>query len=720
MSWTEVNMREGLPDGGMPYETILWRMEETDPALVAAVRHMGSSMSDWRASGPGGAGRAGGPGGPASYAGGDYTAGGYDDYDDYARAEIIDWAPNAPYLESDHQRRDPSLSRSQLNLRVNGNRGSYDYLPQHPELYIGFTGNDPRGATNDPLLNQARGHANARAETITARMGDNDDNHLAERPWTNQSISYGMKEVHRRTKRNTKVFDIMREGRPWSQNVAADAARYGAGAGAERAAGADVGGEGLADAHLQDANSQDANSRFRGGDSGGAALMGAAPRTADGGVGAGASPAGPWRHTGGEAALGAARVGHARAAGPLAVGPAGSGGALAAATGADAAWAAAQTSRAPNRRQLAASAALAARHGRAVRLGRPETAPGGSLVRAGVGASARLAPAADGGRARRGAAADQAAADSRLARASDRGLAPAADGGRARRGAAADQAAADSRLAQSFDRGLAPAADGGRARRGARADQATADSRRAQSFDRGLAPAADGGRAVYETHAARARAAAGDHEHAGGAPAGVGAPADPAAPMRLTAAAATPNAHLTNAAAIVAGLREGTAAGRRKIAGAVLLDSADRGGRIREGGAAPARGMAPAADPGAAAARVVGGPGLGAAAARGLTVHAYSGAAPVQRRDVAVGGATYDGAALQRERDTVFTSQKLPEWRGGAETGALPGDAAFGGAGEVAARAALVGGRSLRAGASSTDGKALAGDELGGPGLASA
>ena len=29
-------MREGLPDGGMPHEMSLWRMEETDPALVRA------------------------------------------------------------------------------------------------------------------------------------------------------------------------------------------------------------------------------------------------------------------------------------------------------------------------------------------------------------------------------------------------------------------------------------------------------------------------------------------------------------------------------------------------------------------------------------------------------------------------------------------------------------------------------------------------------------
>src|SRR5271166_3715596 len=53
-------------------------------------------------------------------------------------------------------------------------------------------------------------------------MGDNDDHHEAERPWTGQSISYGMKELHRRLKANTKIFTVSKEGRPWSRNSVAD------------------------------------------------------------------------------------------------------------------------------------------------------------------------------------------------------------------------------------------------------------------------------------------------------------------------------------------------------------------------------------------------------------------------------------------------------------------------------------------------------------------
>lgn len=108
MSYLEINTREGLPYGGMPYDALVAKLEETDPALVAEV-HGDDEFSDIQ-----------------------------DEYKNYVRSEITDWAPDAPSLESDHPRRDPAYSRSLLNLRYNGNRGSYDWLPQHPELFYGW------------------------------------------------------------------------------------------------------------------------------------------------------------------------------------------------------------------------------------------------------------------------------------------------------------------------------------------------------------------------------------------------------------------------------------------------------------------------------------------------------------------------------------------------------------------------------------------------------
>src|SRR3990172_4982502 len=192
MSWTEINHSKGIRSGGMPYDRILEKLEETDPALVDDVR------------------------------GYDLFHDIEDEYKNYATDEIVDWTPDAPYLESDQTRRDPALSRGILNLHLNGTRGSRPELPRHPELFYGFTGNDPRGAVNDPRFDQVRGHITGRVGDLTVRMQDSSDFHLAESPWTNQAISYGKKEIQRRLKESTRIFTPQKEGRPWGRNVVLD------------------------------------------------------------------------------------------------------------------------------------------------------------------------------------------------------------------------------------------------------------------------------------------------------------------------------------------------------------------------------------------------------------------------------------------------------------------------------------------------------------------
>ncbi len=554
MSYTEVNMREGLPYGGMPFETSLWRMEETDPAFVRAAR-AARPLNPHAVRAPYGNGDGDGDGDVPSA---------FDDgggYDSYVRAEIIDWAPDTGYLESDQPRRDPSLSRSQINVRYNGNRGNYDYLPQHPELFIGFTDNDPRGAQLDPLLNEVRGQMSARTEAITVRMGDNDDNHVAERPWMNQSISYGKKEMQRRVQRNAKIFSNTREGRPWGRNTVTDEVRFSRGNTARRAAAIGTGGEGLPGATGADA----ASTRFRSGDSSAAPEQSAGPRTADGGVGAGAQAAGPWRHSEGSTALGAAAVALARGIGPAVA--AAAGGALAAATRADAAWANSASGRAANRQLTAASAAVAARFRRAARSGRPDQAAAESYLAAAAGASAPRRDTA--------AAAHKTAADGLTA---------------AQRGAIGDGTA------------------GGRGEQGVRPGE------------------------------------------------------NPGAAARHSEATTSRNVHLTNAAAIVTGLREGTASSRRKIADLVVLGGYRAGEQAELG----PRASAPVQDTARAARHVSGGPGPIAAAARGLAVHVYGGGTPTERHEAALAAGGFDAAATWRaSRETVLKHGKNPEWRGG-------------------------------------------------------
>ena len=120
---SDVRTKNALPYGGIPFDLITKHYEQTDPALIAASKYTNAYDDD-----------------P------------YSDYDNYVRAEIVDWSPDVPYFESDHARRDPSLSKSQLNLRYNSTRGSRPELPRHPEMFIGFIENDPRGALIDPRL----------------------------------------------------------------------------------------------------------------------------------------------------------------------------------------------------------------------------------------------------------------------------------------------------------------------------------------------------------------------------------------------------------------------------------------------------------------------------------------------------------------------------------------------------------------------------------------
>jgi hypothetical protein len=548
MSYTEIRHREGMPHGGMPHDALLLKLEETDPELVDEVR----GFDEFHAR--------------------------EDDYDNYVRSEIIDWTPDAPYLESDQTRRDPALSRSMLNLRYNGTRGSNPELPRHPELFYGFTGNDPRGVVNDPRFDQMRGHMATRAAGLTVRMGNNDDHHLAERPWTGQSISYAMKEVHRRQKANTRVFSVQKEGRPWGNNTTFDAFA----AGDLRAAAMGAGGESLA---YRDAGAGPgpAPERFAGGDHGPADEA-----WTDGVRGVDASHFGgaevaPWRHTTGDADLGVEQYGQKRGAGRSTVAPAAQGGGRLKASAADQDWAESARARSTNRQALAATMATAARHRRAVKSGGHDQDPGQSY-------EAAAAPGS--------------------------GLAPARDVALLYRHVVEDQSRRPGGEIQDGDGG----ALGGAA---------------------GLTPAANPERAI-----------------------------------RASQAEATPNSHLTNVSAIVTGLRLGTAAGRRRIAGAVVADGA-RHLTTSEAEPGARRGAAPSTDYGRTA-QLSEMPLARAGAAEGLVVHAYRGAPPTQpERRAAHAQNAYDGATWRQSHEALpLGSSKAPgEWRSQTQDPIVLGDA---------------------------------------------
>jgi len=198
-----IGISDDMPYGGMPYDKIIPKYEITAMTQRPPINAMDENYLSGR------------------------NAHDEDPYGEYVRGEIIDWSTDAPIFESDHIRRNPSTARSAINLRYNGNRGNTADLPRHPELFMGFMGNDPRGATNDPRLDQMRDFVIAHASNIEPRMGKNDDNQIAERPWTNQSISYDKKYIQQLTTNNLKVFSTQKEGNPIGRNVNTDVSTWG-------------------------------------------------------------------------------------------------------------------------------------------------------------------------------------------------------------------------------------------------------------------------------------------------------------------------------------------------------------------------------------------------------------------------------------------------------------------------------------------------------------
>lgn len=171
--------KKGMPYGSIPYSEIFDKMEETE------------------------------------IENNDYEL----DYEKYLRSEIVDWSLDAPFFEYDHANRDPTISRTQLNVRYNGSRGGYEY-PTHPELFYGFMDQDNRGLDNNPRMDEYKKQIDTRVDpTITVQMGYNNIDHIAERPWTNQSLNDMNRDIQTSLKYNTKVFINEYDGKAMNQNV---------------------------------------------------------------------------------------------------------------------------------------------------------------------------------------------------------------------------------------------------------------------------------------------------------------------------------------------------------------------------------------------------------------------------------------------------------------------------------------------------------------------
>ena len=173
----EYNTRERLHYGSIPYDQIVKKYEETD---MDDAEHDPDRYNDNNV---------------------DYAA------NSYIRKEIIDRNPDVPFFESDKVKRDPSRAWNKLNLQYNATRGNSAELPTHPEMFMGFTDKDPRGVSNDPRLEKSRMYlSGGKAARIQVSMGNNDDNNIAERPWSAQDEMRDKQAMFKIVRNNTKIF----------------------------------------------------------------------------------------------------------------------------------------------------------------------------------------------------------------------------------------------------------------------------------------------------------------------------------------------------------------------------------------------------------------------------------------------------------------------------------------------------------------------------------
>lgn len=212
--YTDINTNKGMPYGGMPADTLLEKLEVTDPALIRG-------------------------GHPREYGNGLTGI----EHKDYMVGELLDRSPDPGYLESDQIRRNPQMSREVLNLHYGGTRGSNGDLPRHPELFLGFTGNDPRGSENVPRFDEMRRQMEHRARQLEVQMGRNVGHDSmsaagaeryglshgaeaahqeAERPWTGPSLQKARVGMHEQVRHRIKYFDTSKDGRSVGRNVVTD------------------------------------------------------------------------------------------------------------------------------------------------------------------------------------------------------------------------------------------------------------------------------------------------------------------------------------------------------------------------------------------------------------------------------------------------------------------------------------------------------------------
>lgn len=169
-----------LPDGGLPTIELAYKLEETDMGFNNVY---------------------------------DYATDLYEQQDEYMRNAVTDRNCDEPAFNDDVPNYNATQNSGALNVRYNGTRGTTDYLPAHPEIFIGDLGNTAPGPGSnnnnagyignaeelsiDVSLAEMKSRTAAIVDTIQYQFQDSSDQQIAEQAWADPEISYAKKDMQK-------------------------------------------------------------------------------------------------------------------------------------------------------------------------------------------------------------------------------------------------------------------------------------------------------------------------------------------------------------------------------------------------------------------------------------------------------------------------------------------------------------------------------------------
>lgn len=167
---TDISTYRGMPTGGMPYNMLTSKFEETN------LPHENV-------------------------------------YDSYARNTLTNWGPDTTFLEHEKPRGANNRQYGKLQLQYYGHRGDED-TPYRAEHFDGFAGpenQDPRGINVDPDMKQDRIQHEARMRYH--RFNADQSEHITSGGISEPQVIQNKQGVFNYCKNNLRVFDRQLDGR---------------------------------------------------------------------------------------------------------------------------------------------------------------------------------------------------------------------------------------------------------------------------------------------------------------------------------------------------------------------------------------------------------------------------------------------------------------------------------------------------------------------------